>query len=98
MKKFIRIISITALVGGSLSLVSFGVIVWIALSDLPSIDALKNYQPPQSTVVYDRNSRVIGHFYDERRTVISLKDLPAYTKHAFIAAEDGEFFGHNGID
>lgn len=98
MKKFIRSFMIVALLLGSLSLISLGVMVWIALSDLPSIDALKNYQPPQSTVVYDRKGKVLGHFFDERRTVISLKDLPAYVKHAFIAAEDGEFFDHSGID
>lgn len=98
MKKFIRSLVIFTLSVGSLLLIAFGVVVWVALNDLPSIDALKNYQPPQSTVVYDRAGKVIGHFYDERRTVISLKDLPAYVKHAFIAAEDGEFFEHGGID
>lgn len=98
MKKFVRWVMIFTLLAGSLSLFSFGIMVWIALRDLPSIDALKNYQPPQSTIVYDRQGKVIGHFYDERRTVISLKELPAHVKHAFIAAEDGEFFEHSGID
>lgn len=98
MKRFFRSFIIVTLALGSLLLISLGIMIWIALSDLPSIDALKNYQPPQSTVVYDRSGKVVGHFYDERRTVISLKDLPAYVKHAFIAAEDGEFFDHGGID
>lgn len=75
-----------------------GYFVNISLTDLPSIDALKDYQPPQSTMVFDRNGDLIGRFYDERRTVISVKDLPDKVKLAFVAAEDGDFFEHRGID
>lgn len=82
----------------SVAFAGLGVIVLHSLSDLPSIDALKNYQPPQSTTVYDRNGEVVGRFFDERRTVISLESVPAHVKHAFIAAEDGDFFDHRGID
>lgn len=79
-------------------MVGLGILVLLSLEDLPSIDALKNYQPPQSTVVLDRNGSLVGRFYDERRTVIPLKSLPAHVKLAFIAAEDGDFFEHGGID
>lgn len=82
----------------SLVLIVMGLFVWVSLSDLPSIDALKNYQPPQSTVVLDRNGAIVGRFYDERRTVVSLKKIPPQVKNAFIAAEDADFFEHRGID
>lgn len=78
--------------------VGAGVVVLYSLDDLPSIDALKDYQPPQSTMVYDRNGEVVGRFFDERRTVISLESVPDHVKRAFIAAEDGDFFEHRGID
>ena len=76
----------------------FGAVVWVALEDFPDIQALKDYKPPQSTVVLDRHGELVGRFFDERRTVISLKKLPKHVKYAFIAAEDGDFFEHRGID
>ncbi len=57
-----------------------------------------NYQPPQSTIVLDRHGAMVGRFADERRTVIELATLPKHVELAFVAAEDGDFFGHHGID
>lgn len=82
----------------SVAVAGMGLVVLHALKDLPSIDALKDYKPPQSTVVLDRYGVVIGRFFDERRTVISLDSVPDHVKLAFIAAEDGDFFEHRGID
>jgi penicillin-binding protein 1A len=76
----------------------FAISVYYALRDLPSIDVLKNYQPAQSTLVYDRNNKLLGRFYDERRTVIPLASLPKTVPQAFVAAEDGDFYEHAGID
>lgn len=98
MKRLIRSPFLFALSTAAVLLISAGVTVWVALQDLPSIDALKNYQPPQSTIVLDRFGQVVGRFFDERRTVISIKKLPNHVKMAFVAAEDGDFFVHRGID
>jgi penicillin-binding protein 1A len=98
MKKLLHSPFVIALCLASLLLMFIGAFVWFSLSDLPSIDALKNYQPPQSTVVLDRSGNIVGRFYDERRTVVSLKKLPEHVKRAFIAAEDADFFEHRGID
>jgi penicillin-binding protein 1A len=98
MRKFIRLSLLFVLVISSSLLVATGIVVWNTLSDLPNLDALKNYQPPQSTIVLDRNQQVVGRFYDEKRTVISIKNLPDHIKLAFVAAEDGDFFKHSGID
>ncbi len=90
---------ILALFSGMMLLAaSLSVMFWLAQKDLPNLDALKNYQPPQSTVVYDRNQRVVGRFFDERRTVISVKKLPRHVVEAFVAVEDGSFFEHHGLD
>lgn len=84
----------------SISLAGIGVVsvLILAIDDLPNLDTLKNYQPLQSTVVYDRNQEVVGRFYDERRTVIAVDKLPAHVIDAFVAAEDGAFFEHHGLD
>ncbi len=75
-----------------------GALLWFSLKDLPKLDMLKNYEPPQSSIVYDRRGTIIGRLSDERRTVISLNKLPRYVPLAFVAAEDGDFFEHRGID
>lgn len=87
-----------ALIALALFLIGVVGMYWVANEDLPELDALKNYQPPQSTVVYDRNHRVVGRFFDERRTVIPIKNLPPHVIQAFVAAEDGAFFEHHGLD
>jgi penicillin-binding protein 1A len=98
MKITLRSLLSVALLLIGILVMSLGVIIWLALDDLPDIEALKDYKPPQSTIVYDRNNEIVGRFFDERRTVISLKKLPAHVKLAFIAAEDADFFEHRGID
>lgn len=98
MKRFVRIFFILSLAGAAASMLIVGAVLWYALGDLPEIDALKEYHPPQSTVVYDRRGVIIGRLFDERRTVVSLQTLPRYLPLAFVAAEDGDFFEHRGID
>ncbi len=98
-KKWIRSrLLVLALVGITVAMGGIFGMFWFAQKDLPNLDALKDYQPPQSTVVYDRNQRVVGRFFDERRTVIPITKLPRHVVEAFVAAEDGSFFEHHGLD
>jgi membrane peptidoglycan carboxypeptidase len=46
--------------------------------DLPSVSTLRDYKPPQTTRVYDRNRKVIGEIFAERRTVIRGARLQRY--------------------
>jgi penicillin-binding protein 1A len=66
--------------------------------DLPSVSALRDYKPPQTTRVYDRNKIVIGEIFDERRTVIPMSQIPRHVVLAFLAAEDADFYEHEGLD
>lgn len=98
MKKLLHSPLILFLSVTAIALLGGGLFVWVALSDLPSIDVLKQYEPPQSTVVLDRSGAIVGRFFDERRTVISLKKVPKHVIQAFMAAEDADFYEHTGID
>jgi len=40
---------------------------------------------------------LIGEFGDQKRRTIEYKDIPINLKNSFLAAEDDEFFDHNGI-
>ena len=56
--------------------------------DLPSVSALRDYKPPQTTRVYDRNKKVIGEIFAERRTVIPMSKVPRHMVLSVLAAED----------
>jgi len=66
--------------------------------DLPVITSLQDYRPPVITTVYSDDNRKIAEFYQERRIVISLADMPHMLVNAFISAEDARFYKHKGID
>jgi penicillin-binding protein 1A len=66
--------------------------------DLPSVDALRNYQPPQVTKVTCGDGSLCAEFAHERRTLVRVEDLPPHVRNAFLAAEDADFYKHEGID
>ena len=66
--------------------------------DLPRVEALKNYRPKTVTYIYSDDGRVIGEYSHERRIVVPLAKIPEHVRHAFIAAEDANFYHHPGID
>ena len=66
--------------------------------DLPSVGALRDYKPPQTTRVYDRHGEVIGEIFTERRTVIPLSEVPRHVVLSVLAAEDADFYEHEGLD
>ncbi len=57
------------------------------------------YDPPVSTRVYDSTGREeICKFTLEDRDYIHISEVPTLVQNAFIAAEDGNFRQHDGID
>ncbi len=68
------------------------------LSDLPDLHRIEDYEPTRTSVVLDRHGRPIGEFYEERRRLVPIEDIPKHVQLAFVAAEDGSFFEHEGLD
>jgi penicillin-binding protein 1A len=70
------------------------------IKELPPIEQLENYSPPQVTTIYDRTGTIeIGRFYRQKRIIARLKsDIPQNLVNAFIAIEDKRFYKHFGID
>jgi penicillin-binding protein 1A len=66
--------------------------------DLPSVESLRHYNPPQVSKVTCADGSICAEFYSERRTVIDANTLPAHVRNAFLAAEDAEFYHHDGLD
>lgn len=67
--------------------------------DLPNIDSLDDYKPPQVTRVYAADGEtVIGELFTERRTVVRRDQIPKVMVSAMLAAEDADFYNHEGLD
>lgn len=65
---------------------------------LPQLITVQDYEPLLVTQVYDRNSKKIGEFFRERRTLVPYNKIPKNLVNAFLAAEDDQFFQHKGIN
>jgi penicillin-binding protein 1A len=66
--------------------------------DLPELDSLEDYHPNEVSRVYSDDGQLVAQFYNERRTVIGKDRIPRHVLQAFIAAEDGNFYEHKGLD
>jgi penicillin-binding protein 1A len=66
--------------------------------DLPSLNAVRDFQPKQMMRVLDRHGAVIGEIGEERRTVVPFAEIPAVLVSAVVAAEDTTFYQNPGLD
>jgi len=68
--------------------------------DLPRPEIFTEKHFIQSTKIYDRSGKVLLYeiYGEEKRTIVSLEDIPEYLKQAVIVAEDANFYHHFGID
>jgi penicillin-binding protein 1A len=73
--------------------------VWIGLfGHLPSTEELKTVETANSTEIYTADSVLIGKYYIENRTAVSLDNISPHIINALIATEDKRFLDHSGID
>jgi penicillin-binding protein 1C len=77
----------------------FGIIIVFAYfsRELPSPNQLLERSFELSTRFYDRNGELIYEVYgDKNRTLVTMKEIPLDVIHATLAAEDSEFYQHQG--
>lgn len=90
---FLKAVAVFSAVAG----IIIGFFYW-TVSDLPSIKALEEYAPIESSQVYSSDGKLIAEFYVERRTFIPYYKIPGHVKKAFVSVEDIRFYRHPGVD
>jgi penicillin-binding protein 1A len=77
----------------------FWFLVWLLIArNLPSVETLRNYEPPLPTFVRSVDGTPIHSYARERRVQLSYDEYPKPMVFAFLAAEDKTFFEHHGVD
>ena len=72
--------------------------IYSVTRDLPSVEALRDYQPPVTTRVYAGDGTLLGEYARERRIFVPISFVPKRVIQAFTSAEDKNFYSHPGID
>lgn len=75
------------------------ILIWVVFArNLPSVDQLRDYEPPLPTMVRDGEGKPVHSYARERRVQLEYSEYPPLLVRAFLAAEDRTFFEHGGID
>ncbi|AMR81650.1 penicillin-binding protein 1A [Cupriavidus nantongensis] len=70
----------------------------VSLRQLPPVDALRDYRPDVPLRIYTSDNVQIGEFGSEHREFIPFEQIPRQMVQALLAAEDDQFYQHQGID
>jgi len=86
--------SLLALVGATV----VGYVVWANTRDLPDYSQLQDYEPPVMTRVHAGDGTLLAEYANQRRLYLPIQVVPPLVIHAFISAEDKNFYTHSGVD
>ena len=101
-KKLLTWVKWLSVAAGVLTVIGL-VTAWLLVrhyeADLPSVAELeRGYHPSQVTRVVARDGTLLAEVFTERRTVVGIDELPAHVKLAVLAAEDANFYNHEGLN
>lgn len=65
---------------------------------LPDYTQLKDYEPPVMTRVHAGDGQLLAEYAIENRVFVPIKAIPQRVIRTFLAAEDKNFYYHQGID
>lgn len=93
---------ILLIISAFLAVIAVFILGFILVFDVPSwtkLDHKRLHGLAQTSSLYDIDGNLLTEIRGlENRTLIRLSDVPLYTQHAFLAAEDLRFYTHDGID
>jgi len=90
-----------ALIAGTGFAIGLVVAAWSLVCDAgrcPAVGVLDTYQPRQTSKLYAADGSFLAELGLERRTLLTLGEIPRPVRDAFVITEDKRFFEHHGID
>jgi penicillin-binding protein 1A len=90
--------AIVAAVGAVVGFVVVAVYVVRVTEDLPPFEQLAEYEPPVMSRVHAGDGMLIAEYAREHRVFVPIDNIPQELVHAFISAEDKNFYDHGGLD
>ena len=72
--------------------------IYFDRTNLPDIIPLTRFEFPSIGHIYDANGLPLMELAREYRRIIKYEDIPPIVRDAILAAEDKNFFSHNGVD
>jgi penicillin-binding protein 1A len=97
-KKLIRWFIVFMLVSFIAGIATVGITYLVLEPDLPDVETLRDVQLQVPLRVFSEDGKLIGIFGEKRRIPVTVEEIPAYLKQAFLAGEDARFYEHPGID
>jgi penicillin-binding protein 1A len=73
-------------------------LLWHFSQELPDYSQLQDYEPAVMTRVHAADGQLLAEYARERRLYLPIQAVPRLVINAFIAAEDKNFYDHNGLD
>ncbi len=83
------------IIGGLLA-TSAGFYLYLS-PQLPSVESLRDIRFQTPLRIYTSDKKLIGEFGEKRRTPIKRAEIPETYVKAILAAEDDQFYYHNGV-
>ena len=82
-----------------LGIIGMSTLVVVVSKNLPDPDKLTDRVIAQSTKIYDRTGKHLLYeiFSEQKRTLVTLEEIPEHLVHGVIATEDAAFYEHKGI-
>ena len=103
LRRTFRLLAILGALGVGLGALSFWALDRYFDAHTPAILSLEDYaaSAAQVTRVYDAQGAIVAEIFRQRRTLVGVRPddpIPPRVLHAAVAAEDGGFYEHGGLD
>lgn len=79
-------------------LIVIAIALAMAYPNLPDVTSLADYRPKLPLRVLSADGQLIEEFGEERRNLLTIKEIPDVMINAVLAIEDTRFFEHSGVD
>lgn len=94
----LKLLGIAFTMAIGLPLIFFLLVINGFWGSIPDNEAISNIENMEASVVYDHLGEVLGRFYLQDRTEVSLDEISPFLIKALVATEDRRFYVHSGID